>query len=48
MGGEQHTAKGDSYYGLYLKMMGNDVIENKSQTSEVMDEDTRFQDRGFV
>jgi len=48
MGGEEHTAKGDSYYGLYLKMMGDDVIENKSQTSEVMDEDTRFQDRGFV
>lgn len=48
MGGEEHTAKGDSYYGLYLRMMGEDVIENKSQTSEVLDEDTRFQDRGFV
>jgi hypothetical protein len=48
MGGEEHTAKGDSYYGLYLKMMGDDVIENKSQTSEVLDEDTRFSDRGFV
>lgn len=48
MGGEEHTAKGDSYYGLYLKMMGDDVMENKSQTSEVVDEDTRFQDRGFV
>lgn len=48
MGGEQHTAKGDSYYGLYLRMMGEDVTENKSQTSEVVDEDTRFQDRGFV
>ena len=48
MGGEQNTAKGDSYYGLYLKMMGDDVIENKSQTSEVLDEDTRFYDRGFV
>lgn len=48
MGGEEHTAKGDSYYGLYLKMMGDDVIENKSQTSELVDEDTRFQDRGFV
>lgn len=48
MGGEEHTAKGDSYYGLYLKMMGDDVFENKSQTSEVIDEDTRFQDRGFV
>lgn len=48
MGGQEHTAKGDSYYGLYLKMMGEDVLENKSQTSEVVDEDTRFQDRGFV
>ena len=48
MGGEEHTAKGDSYYGLYLRMMGEDTIENKSQTSEVLDEDTRFQDRGFV
>lgn len=48
MGSEEHTAKGDSYYGLYLKMMNDDVIENKSQTSEVLDEDTRFQDRGFV
>lgn len=48
MGGEEHTAKGDSYYGLYLKMMGDDVMENKSQTSEVVDEDTRFSDRGFV
>ena len=48
MGGEQNTAKGDSYYGLYLKMMSDDVVENKSQTSELVDEDTRFQDRGFV
>ncbi len=48
MGSEEHTTKGDSYYGLYLKMMGDDVDENKSQTSEVLDEDTRFQDRGFV
>lgn len=48
MGGEEHSKKGDSYYGLYLKMMGDDVIDNKSQTSELVDEDTRFQDRGFV
>lgn len=48
MGGEENTAKGDSYYGLYLKMMGDDVIENKSQTSEVLDEDVRFSDRGFI
>lgn len=48
MGGDQHTAKGDSYYGLYLKMMGDDEINNSSGTSEVVDEDTRFSDRGFV
>ncbi len=48
MGGEEHTAKGDSYYGLYLKMMTDDTMENSSGTSEVTDEDTRFQDRGFV
>lgn len=48
MGGEQHTVKGDSYYGLYLKMMADDETNNSSGTSEVVDEDTRFQDRGFV
>ena len=48
MGGDENTAKGDSYYGLYLKMMGDDVYENKSQTSELIDEDSRFHDRGFV
>jgi hypothetical protein len=48
MGGEENTGRGNAYYGLYLKMMGEDVRENKSQTSEVVDEDTRFQDRGFV
>jgi len=48
MGGEEHKKTGDSYYGLYLKMMTDDTIENLSGTSEVTDEDTRFQDRGFV
>lgn len=48
IGGEENSKKGDSYYGLYLKMMGDDIIENKSQTSEIVDEDTRFEDRGFV
>lgn len=48
MAGPEHTAKGDTYYGLYLKMMNDDVMENKSGTSEVVDEDTRFADRGFV
>lgn len=48
MGGEQHKATGDSYYGLYLKMMADDEINNSSGTSEVTDDDTRFEDRGFV
>ncbi len=48
MGGEEHTQKGDSYYGLYLQMLGVDDIQNLSGTSEVNDEDTRFFDRGFV
>lgn len=48
MGGEEHTAKGDNYYGLYLKMMAEDEMNNSSGTSEMTDDDTRFQDRGFV
>lgn len=48
MGGEEHTKKGDSYYGLYLQMLGVDDQQNLSGTSEVNDEDIRFYDRGFV
>jgi hypothetical protein len=48
MGGEEHSKKGDSYYGLYLKMMMDDDIENRSGTSEVVQDDTKFEDRGFV
>jgi len=48
MGGEEHTAKGDTYYGLYLQMLGVDDMNNTSGTSEVHDEDVRFQDRGFI
>lgn len=48
MGGEEHTKKGDAYYGLYLQMLGVDEQQNLSGTSEVNDEDTRFFDRGFV
>ncbi|ANJ20728.1 virion structural protein [Dinoroseobacter phage DS-1410Ws-06] len=48
MGGDQNKADGDSYYGLYLKMMSDDEMNNTSGTSEVTDDDTRFQDRGFV
>lgn len=48
MGGDEHTKKGDAYYGLYLKMMTDDEIQNSSSTSEIEDNDTRFVDRGFV
>lgn len=48
MGGEEHSKKGDTYYGLYLQMMMDDTLENRSGTSEVLDDDTRFNDRGFV
>lgn len=48
MGGEEHSKKGDSYYGLYLSKLNEDESKNLSGTSEVVDEDTRFADRGFV
>lgn len=48
MGGEEHKARGDSYYGLYLKKLDEDTLQNSSATSEVVDEDTRFYDRGFI
>ena len=48
MGGENHSKKGDSYYGLYLQMLTDDKLENRSGESEILDDDTRFYDRGFV
>lgn len=48
IGGDENNQKGDSYYGLYLKKLNDDIIENSSGTSELVDEDTRFTDRGFV
>ena len=47
-GGEEHKARGDSFYGLYLQKCNDDTINNSSSTSELTDEDTRFYDRGFV
>ena len=47
MNGEEHTAKGDSYYAAYLRYMGQDVSDNNSSTSEI-DLDLRLEDRGFV
>lgn len=48
MGGDENRKQGDSYYGLYLKMMEDDKLDNTSNVSEVVDYDTRFSDRGFV
>lgn len=48
MGSPEHTQKGDSYYGLYLNMLSTDEERNTSGASEVVDEDARFADRGFV
>lgn len=48
MGSPEHTQKGDSYYGLYLNMLSTDEQRNTSGASEVVDEDARFADRGFV
>lgn len=47
IGGEEHTAKGDKYYGDYLSVVNQDKLNDISSTSEI-DEDCRFQDRGFV
>jgi len=47
MNGEDHSAKGDSYFAAYLRHIGEDELRNLSQTSEV-EEDTRLMDRGFV
>ena len=48
MGGKENTGKGDQYYGLYIQRMREDQLNNSSSTSELVDEDTRFHDRGFV
>lgn len=47
IGGDEHSAKGDSYMAAYLRHIGEDEARNLSQTSEV-DLDTRFEERGFV
>ena len=47
MNGPEHTAKGDSYFAAYLRHIGEDEARNLSSTSEIQ-EDTRFNDRGFV
>ena len=48
MGGQEHTAKGDSYYALYLRLLSEDQFNNASGISEIMDQDYRFIERGYV
>lgn len=45
--GEDNIAKGNSYYGAYLRHIGDDELKDNSNVSEV-DEDIRFVSRGFV
>lgn len=47
IGGDEHSAKGDSYMAAYLRHIGEDEARNLSQTSEI-DSDMRFEERGFV
>ena len=47
MGSPEHSAKGDSYYGAYLRHVGEDEQKDLSSTSEV-DENEKFYARGFV
>lgn len=47
MGGEEHSAKGDSYYAAYLRHIGEDENRDLSSTSEV-EVNTKFEERGFV
>jgi hypothetical protein len=47
MNGQEHSQKGDAYFGAYLRHMGEDETRNTSNVSEVQ-EDTRFEDRGFA
>ena len=47
MGGKDNIARGDSYYAMYLRAVSDDIVNNASGISEV-EEDTRFDDQGFV
>jgi hypothetical protein len=47
MGSPEHSAKGDAYYGVYLRHVGEDEAKDLSSTSEV-DENSKFHERGFV
>lgn len=47
IGGEVHSAKGDSYFAAYLRHIGEDEARDLSSTSEV-EANTKFEERGFV
>jgi len=47
MNGQEHSAKGDSYYAAYLRLVGEDEMKDTSSISEVQTDD-RFSSRGFV
>lgn len=47
MNGQEHSAKGDSYYAAYLRLVGEDEMRNTSSISEVQTDD-RFSSKGFV
>lgn len=47
MNGPEHSKRGEEYRAKYLNEMGEDEAKNLSMTS-LVDEDVRFQDRGFV
>jgi len=48
MGGPDHSAKGDSYYAAYLRHIGEDEAKDLSATSEVDEDSSKFEERGFV
>ncbi len=47
MGGKDQISRGDGYMALYLRHVGEDILQNTSGTSEV-EEVSRFEDNGFV
>jgi len=48
MNGQDHSAKGDSYYAAYLRHIGEDESKDLSSTSEVQEDSSKFEERGFV
>lgn len=48
MNSAEHTAKGDKYFGTYLRYVGDDAAKNTSNTSEIYDSSDKFTAGGFV